>query len=378
MTAKRVIAIAKKEFIQIVRDPRSLGLAIMVPITLIVIFGFALSLDVQNVPTAIWDQDNSQISQNFLLNFKNSKYFKIIGYYDNYRDLQRLIDKGTCLMAIVVPKDFSAKLTSNQQAPLQLLLDGSDSNTAQIASGYVRSVVTRYNTAVIIQAMQHSGYVSNVPIEMEQRVWFNQDFQSKYFVIPGIIAMIMMIIAGLLTSLTIVREWERGTMEQLVSTPVKGLELIIGKFIPYFVIGLIDLFVTIFLGKYLFGVPIRGSFPLLLGLSCIFLTGALMLGIYISTVSKSQLLASQMAILTSFLPSLLLSGFTYEIFNMPPAVQLITYLVPARYFIVILRGIYLKSVGLGVLWPEAVSLIIFSLITIGLATRRFKKKIPVN
>ena len=198
---------------------------------------------------------------------------------------------------------------------------------------------------------------------------------STWYIIPGVIAMIIMIIAALLISVTIAREWERGTMEQLISTPIKAPELIIGKFIPYFAIGLFDLAVAVLLGRFVFTVPLRGSIVLLFALSSVFLTGALALGIYISTVAKNQLMASQMALLVSFLPTMLLSGFTYEIFNMPKAVQAITYLIPARYFIVILRGIYLKGVGIADLWGESVCLILFTIITTGAAIKKFKKKI---
>ena len=372
----RVKAIAQKEFIQIWRDPRSLGLGIIIPALLIIIFGYALSLDIDNVPIAIWDQDRSKVSTDFLLNIKNSKYFKIIGYYDNYRDLQRLIDYRTALMAMVIPKDFSRYMRSNQAAPVQLILDGSDSNTATIALGYVNSIVSLYNANIIVNASQ-GAIIDPNPVDLRQRVWFNQDFQSRNYIIPGLIAIIIMVIAALLTSLTIAREWERGTMEQLISTPVRSAELIMGKFIPYFAIGFLDLTMAVLMGRFVFGVPMRGSIVLLFVLSSLFLAGALGLGIFISIVAKSQLMASQLAILTSFIPTLLLSGFTYEIFNMPKAVQAITYFIPARYFIVILRGIYLKAVGLRVLWPEVLCLCIFTFITVSLAVKRFKKKINI-
>jgi len=371
---KRVGAICKKEFIQIRRDPRSLALGLLIPVILIVLFGFALSLDIQHVPMAVWDQDNSKQSVDFLLNFKNSNYFKIIGYYDNYRALESLIDYGTAMMAMVIPKDFSRYMLSGQAAPVQLILDGSDSNTATVAFGYVASVVDKYNGDIIKKAAD-TNLVNPTAVAIEQRIWFNQDFQSKNFIVPGLIAIIMMIIAALLTSLTVAREWERGTMEQLIATPVRPAELIIGKFIPYFAIGMIDLAISVIMGRFVFEVPFRGSVVLLFILSAIFLTGALGLGIFISTVAKNQLMASQMAILTSFLPTFLLSGFTYEIFNMPVAVQVITYFIPARYFIKILRGIYMKGVGIDVLWPETVCMIIFTVITTRLAIYKFKKKI---
>ncbi len=376
MNLRRVNAVAKKEFIQIWRDPRSLGLALIIPVILIVLFGYGLSLDIQDIPMAIWDRDNSKLSVDFIRDFRNSPYFKIIGYYDNYRDIQRLIDKGDAMMGLIIDKDFSKQLLSRSPAQVQLLLDGSDSNTAQIASGYAQSVVMAYNTKILVKAIEDSGNIVNsTPIDLRPRVWFNQGFESKYFIIPGLIAIIMMIIAALLTSLTVAKEWERGTMEQLIATPVRGGELILGKFAPYFAIGMFDLLVAVLTGRFIFAVPLRGNVILLFILSGVFLTGALALGIYISVAAKNQLLASQMAMLTSFLPTFLLSGFTYEIFNMPKFVQAITYFIPARYFIVILRGIYLKKVGIETLWPQAVCLLIFSVVSVTLAVKKFKKKI---
>ncbi len=376
MNLRRVNAVAKKEFIQIWRDPRSLGLALVIPIILIILFGYGLSLDIQNIPMAIWDRDNTRLSTDFIRNFKNSAYFKIIGYYDNYNDIQRLIDKGDVMMGLIIDKDFSQQLLSHQPALVQLLLDGSDSNTAQIASGYAESVVMTYNTKILVETIENTGNIVNsTPIDLRPRVWFNQGFESKYFIVPGLIAIIMMIIAALLTSLTVAKEWERGTMEQLIATPVRRAELISGKFVPYFVIGMFDLLVAVLMGRFLFEVPLKGSIILLFALSGIFLAGALALGIYISIAAKNQLMASQMAMLVSFLPTFLLSGFTYEIFNMPKFVQAVTYFIPARYFIVILRGIYLKKVGLETLWPQALCLLIFAFVSIMLAVKKFKKKI---
>lgn len=375
MNLRRTRAVFKKEFIQIWRDPRSLALAFAILVLLLVLFGYALSLDIDHIPLAVWDQDGSVTAREFLLNFKNSKYFRIIGYYDNYPAMERLLDKGDAMIAMVIHKDFSKYIQSNALAPLQVIIDGSDSNTAQVALGYVNSVVYSYNLKYVKNALAANSIENSDPVDMRSRIWFNQDLDSKLFIVPGLIAIIIMIIAALLTSLTIAREWERGTMEQLISTPVRNIELIIGKFSPYFIIGFLDLAISVLMGILLFNVPLRGSIALLVIFSGIFLTGALMLGIYISVAARSQLMASQIAILTSFLPTFMLSGFTYEIFNMPKWVQNITYLVPARYFIVILRGIYLKGVGIDVLWANVVALCIFSFVAVRLAILKFKKKV---
>ncbi len=376
MNFKRVFAIANKEFIQIRRDPRSLALAIFIPILLLLIFGYGLSLDIDRVKTAVWNQDaSSKVSRDFLLNFKNSKYFSIVRYTDNYRDIQRMIDSGEVMMALIIPKDFSHFLEAGKVSTLQLLVDGSDSNTATIAMGYVRSVVGRYNVQLLTNMLSSHGLSPARNVEMRSRIWFNMGLNSRWFIVPGVIAMIIMIIAALLTSICVAREWERGTMEQLISTPVKAPELIIGKFIPYFVIGFIDLFIGVIIARFLFGVPFKGSYFTLVLLSALFLTGALSQGILISAVARTQLLASQLATLTTFIPTMLLSGFIYPIFNMPQAVQAVTYLIPARYYIIILRGLFLKGNGIDVMWDEAVFLLLFAFSMFGLAIIKFRKKV---
>jgi len=372
---KRVNSIAKKEFIQIIRDYRSLGLAIFIPILLLLLQGFALTLDVDNVPMIIWNQDKSQLSVDFILNFKSSRYFKIVGYIDNYAELQNYIDKRKALMGMVIPADFSKYIHSNQPAPVQLLVDGSDSNTATIAMGYVNSVVERYNAKFIEDSMSKLGIKNTLALGLRPRVWFNENLKSRNYIIPGLIALIMMIIAAQLTSITVAREWERGTMEQLISTPLKRGELIFGKFIPYFIIGFFDVLVAIAMGQFVFAVPLRGSLILLLILSVIFLTGALAQGIYFSVVAKNQRLATQLAILTTFLPTFLLSGFVYPIYNMPKVIQLITFFIPARYFIIILKGIYLKGEGLNILWRPSLLLLLFASLMIYLTYHRFQKKV---
>lgn len=367
---------AGKEFIQIRRDPRSLALALGIPIFLLFIFGYGLSLDIDHVRTVVWNQDAaSHLTRDFLLNFKNSRYFRIVAYTDNYRDIEHMINSNEALMALIIPKDFSHYLESGKAAPLQLLIDGSDANTATIARGYVRSVVSKYNVDLLTDSFATAGRKIPQSVDGRQRIWYNMGLTSTWFIIPGVIAMIIMIIAALLTSLTIAREWERGTMEQLISTPVKAPELVIGKFIPYFAIGFFDLMVGVLMARFLFGVPFRGSYLLLLALSALFLTGALSQGILISVVARTQLMASQLASLTTLIPTILLSGFIYPIFNMPKAIQLFTYLIPARYYIVILRELFLKGVGINVMWDESVFLASFAMIMLTFAVRRFKKKV---
>ncbi|OGW75701.1 MAG: hypothetical protein A2Z72_03245 [Omnitrophica bacterium RBG_13_46_9] len=372
---KRVRAIAWKEFIQIKRDPRSLGLSLAIPIFLLFIFGYGLSLDIDHIRTVVWNRDGSQLSRDFLLNFEYSKYFKIIGHADNYRDIQHMIDSGKVLMALVIDRDFSHYLNSGKPAPLQLIIDGSDANTATIARGYVQTVVGTYNIKLFNSTFAEYGLRPPKSVDARSRIWFNEGLKSTWFIVPGVIGVIIMIISALVTSLCVAREWERGTMEQLISTPVKSTELIIGKFIPYFVIGFFDLGLGVLMARFLFGVPFKGSYFLFIVLSTLFLTGALAQGITISVVARSQLMASQLASLATLIPTILLSGFIYPIFNMPKALQTVTYLIPARYYIVILREMFLKGGGIDTMWDEMIFLVLFASLAFVLAIRKFKKKV---
>lgn len=366
MNRIRIRALIRKELIQIVRDYRSLWMALAIPVIMLILFGYALTLDVDNVPMVIWNQDHSPVSRDFILNFNNSRYFKILRYIDNYSQAEEQINKNKALMALVIPRDFSHLLGAGQKAPIQLLVDGSDSNTASIALGYAQGIVAAYN------ARQATG--SSAAVELRPRVWFNETLLSRNAIIPGLIAVIMMIVAALLTSMTVAREWERGTMEQLISTPVKPAELILGKFIPYFMIGVVDLLIVVTMGQFVFHVPFRGNAAELFIFSAIFLTGVSCWGIFVSVVTKNQFVASQITFITTFLPAFLLSGFAFPISNMPWPLQWITYIVPARHFITILRGIYLKGIGLNILWPQALLLLAFALAMILLAKAKFKKR----
>ena len=379
MNLRRVKCVAWKEFIQIRRDPRSLTLALGIPIFLLLLFGYGLSLDIDNVRTVIWNQDaGSELTRNFLLNFENSKYFKIVAYVDNYRDIEHMIDSGEILTALIIPKHFSRNIRSGDSAPLQLIIDGSDANTATIVRGYVHTVVASYNVRLLTKVLASRGIEKPKSIDARSRVWFNMGLTSTWFIVPGVIAMIIMIIAALLTSVCIAREWERGTMEQLISTPVKAPELVMGKFIPYFAIGLFDLTAGVLMGVILFHVPFRGSYLLLFALSSLFLIGALSQGIVISIVARTQFMASQLAMLTTMIPTIILSGFIYPIFNMPQALQLVTYFIPARYYIVILRGLFLKGNGISSMWKQAVFLLVFAFLMLTLSIRKFKKKVVMH
>ena len=376
MKLQRIKAVAKKEFLHVVRDPRSLIMGIAIPLLLLFLFGYALTLDVDNVPLIVWDQSGSPASRDLVSRFSGSRYFSLQGHADNHREIERAIDSRKALIALVIPVDFARRVASGEKAPVQAILDGSDPNTATIALGYVEAVTRSYSREITLrQIVRHGGRASAAQLDVRPRVWFNDDLISKNYIYPGLIAVIMMVIAALLTALTVVREWETGTMEQLISTPLQGPELIVGKLIPYFTIGIFDLLLSVLVGEFAFAIPLRGSLWLLFGMSVVFLVGALSLGVLISVTAKSQLLASQFALVATMLPAFLLSGFIFPIDNMPLPIRVITHAITARYFVTILRGIYLKDVGLGVLAGEAVFLAVFTIVVLTLAIRKFKKKI---
>lgn len=375
MNARRTWAVARKEGIHIIRDWRSLVMGIAIPILLLNLFGYALTLDVDEVPLVVWDQSGTQASRDFISRFEGSPYFSLRPVVQTYAEIEWAIDAGNALVALVIPVDFARDVESGRVARAQAIVDGSDSNTATIVLGYLETVARTYNQDLAIeQAARTSGWTVTVPLDLRPRVWFNADMESKNYIIPGLIAVIMMVIAAMLTSLTVAREWETGTMEQVISTPLTGPELILGKLLPYFGIGMLDVLVAVLMGEFLFEVPLRGNVALLFGMAAVFLAGALSLGMLISIVTKAQLLASQLAMVVTFLPAFLLSGFMYDISNMPKVIQAITHVVPARYFVSLLKGIYLKGIGLELLLMEAALLAAFGLIVLLAANLVFKKK----
>jgi len=376
MNFVRLKAVARKEVIHIWRDPRSLALAVGIPMLMILLFGYALTVDVDHVPIVVWDQSQTKDSREYLAGFTASRYFDFEGAVDSYREIEKAIDTRRAYLALVIPADFAPRLAAGKSTAVQAIIDGSDSNTAAIVLGYTQAVTVNFNQAVSLNQLQRTlGRPPTPPVDFRPRVWFNPDLESKNFIIPGLIAMIMGLIAALLTSLTISREWERGTMEQLISTPIKGSELIVGKLVPYFVIGMFDVLIAVVMAVFLFHVPLRGSVPLLFATAALFITGTLSQGILISTMARQQLLASQFAMITTFLPAFLLSGFIFAISNMPVPVQIITYLVPARYFVSVVKGIYLRGVGLETLWQDALFLLLFATVAMGLAIVKFKKRL---
>jgi ABC-2 type transport system permease protein len=376
MNFRRTRAMARKEILHIVRDFRSLLAALALPLMMLLLFGYALSLDVDRIPTVIYDMSHTQVSDDLIRDFRGSRYFQIVEEARDYNTISRAMDQRRAILAVVIPYNYAQDLESGKVARVQLLLDGSDSNTAAIAQGYAEGLVQSYALRRRAEAqVQRAGRVIAVPVQAQVRVWYNTDLVSRNFIVPGLIAVILMIIAALLTSLTVAREWENGTMEQLLSTPVRPVEIAIGKLSAYFLLGLIDMAVSLFVGIVVFGVPMKGSWVLLIVSSCLFLFGALAWGIFISASNRNQLAAYQLSTLTSFLPAFLLSGFIYSISSMPVVIQFVALFVPARYFIEIIKGVFLKGVGLELLWFNFVLLLGYGLGVFYLATRKLRQKV---
>jgi ABC-2 type transport system permease protein len=369
-SARRLLAMARKEALQLRRDSRSLIMAFAYPALMIVFFGYVITFDIRDINVAVFDQDGSQRSRELVEAFQAAGYFRVTHRLDRYQDIQPLLDRGAVRLALVIPPGFQRDLAAGRPALAQALVDGADANTAAIALNYAGAIVTAYSARVVLHASQ-----AGAPVVAQARVWYNETLKSSNMIVPGLVAVIMMVIAAMLSALTVAREWDRGTMEQLAATPVSRVEVILGKLLPYLVIGLIDVIAAVGIGMLLFHVPFRGSPVLLMALATLFLIGSLGLGIFISAAARSQLLATQISLLATYLPSLLLSGLIFDLASMPFVLRVISLIIPARYFIVVLRGIFLKGVGPEVLWIQGLAMIAFAAIGLTLAVRSFRKEI---
>jgi len=370
MNRARLLAVARKEATHLRRDRRSLLLAFLLPVFLIIFFGFAITLDIKHIRLAVLDQSRTESSRALIQAFPSSGYFDLVAWPEDGAAVDALLESGRVKAVLVIGPDFARDLASGRGAPVQLLLDGADANTATIAQNYASAIVARYGADV-----QLRGRSLALPVEAESRVWYNETLASRNMIVPGLVAVIMSIIAALLTAPTIAREWERGTMEQLAATPVGRAEVVLGKLLPYVGIGLFDVGLAIAAGLGLLHVPFRGSMLLLAALTLLFLVGTLGLGMFISATVKGQVLATQIAIQTTYLPAMLLSGFIFSIPAMPWALRLITRIIPARYYVTVTKGIFLKGVGAEVLWIEAVAMVLFATAGLGLAVRAFRKEL---
>jgi ABC-2 type transport system permease protein len=374
----RIRAVMRKEFIHVLRDIRTLAVVIVLPVLMLILYGYAINLDVRHLRTAILDEDRTSASREFIRSLQHNEYFDMVLYLGRPEEADMVLARGGAKLVFVIPRGFGRDVASGKRPQVQALIDGSDSTTATIAQSYVLGFLQTISVDYARRQAARAGLPAErlaMPFDFQPRVWYNPEMKSTYFIVPGLIAVILMQISALLTSLTIVRERERGTIEQLVVSPIMPHELMIGKIVPYVIIAFADVLLVLAAGRLLFGVPLRGSVVLLLVHSAVFLFASMGIGLLISVIARTQLVAFIAAILGTMLPSVLLSGFMFPISAMPQVLQYLTYLIPARYFIVILRGIFLKGTGPEVLWKPTLSLIVFGLIAIAVSVRRFQKKL---
>jgi len=370
----RLLAVLRKEFRQVRRDPLSLGLLVFVPAVLLVLYGYALSFDVKGIRTAVLDLDRTQASRALLDGLFQNPYFTRVLDFARVDDADALLARGTVQVAIIIPEGFAGTVARGGRAEVQALIDGSDSTTASTAIAYLDALAQRKTLSMRTRLLERAGMTATLPIVTpEPRIWFNPELRSAQFLVPGLIGMLLMLSAVVATSLSIVREKEQQTIEQLKVSPLRPMELILGKTIPYVIICVATTALILLLGYVLFGVVVVGSFLLLALATVIFLTAALGMGVLISSITDSQQVAYQLATLTSLLPSLLLSGFVFPIRNMPPPIQAITYLIAPRYFVSALRKIILKGAPMTELWPDLLPLILLALLFNLLAARSVRK-----
>ncbi|MED4583979.1 ABC transporter permease [Brevibacillus choshinensis] len=371
----RYWSVVKKEMIQIKRDRPSLAIALVMPLMMLFLFGYAVNTDVNDIKMAVWDQSSTPYSRELVDQFTNTRVFEVTAYASGYDAIESMLDDGSASVALVIPPDYARKRDRNEQANVQMLIDGSDPNIARTATSNAQLIVQNRSISMQEQRMQKEGMGElESPLSLDTRVLFNPNMESIVFNIPGLIGLIMQNVTMILTAFSLVREKERGTMEQLIVTPIRPLELMLGKITPYVGIGLFSFCLVLVVGTYWFGVPVKGSVSLLVSLSVLFLITTLILGIFISTIAKTQLQAMQIAF-AFILPSVLLSGFMFPRESMPLVIQWLGGLVPLTYFLEILRGIFLKAVDLSALWKDAVGMGIFCLLILTVSMLRFRKKI---
>jgi ABC-2 type transport system permease protein len=366
-----------KEFLQFKRDKRMFATVLIAPVIQLIILGYAANFDIKIIHTVIFDQDRSEESRELVRNFEKSSYFSIDYYVTSYDELSEIIDKGGALVGIVIPTDFGKKIGSKKTAPLQVIFDGSDGNKAAIASGYVQGIVSSYSQNIMFETLERSGVTRPLTgsIQPEVRIWYNPDLTTRNYMLPSIVGLIIMIVTTSLTSLAIVKEREIGTLEQLIVTPIKPYQMILGKLVPFSILGFAAVTIVLNVMRFWFQIEVRGSVVYLYFSAFLFMLSTLGMGMFVSTIAKTQMQAMITSAFGIIMPMIFLSGFTFPIENMPPVVQYSTYLVPLRYFIVILRGIVLKGVGFEDLWPETLALVIFGVTILFLSSLRFRKNL---
>lgn len=376
---KRTIAVGKKEFKHLLRDKRLLFVMIFLPLFLLVIFGYAVNFDVKNIKLSVLDKDQSEISRSFINSISSSNYFRIVSYLENDEEIKGTLDKKEAQVVLVVPNDFSKKIGKQKEtAKVQFLIDGVDGNAATIIKSYVNIASIKFNQELQKEIFAKLGVKFEPIILFEPIFWFNPDLQTTMFLIPGLIAMILIIASVISVSLSLVKEKEHGTIEQINVSSINSMELLIGKSVPYIVIAFLDAIMILVLGYILFGVVVKGSLLLLLIMTLIYILASIALGIFISVISETQQIAFTLATFATLLPSVILSGFVFPIESMPKIIQVITNITPAKFFIVILRSIIIKGVGIEAFWDQLLYLMIFGSIFLVVAINIYKKQTETN
>lgn len=368
---RTIRAILRREFIDVLRDPRSLALTLLWPISMLVMYGYGIRYDVDNVPITILDYSATPESRDLSEQMLRSGYFSVVRFARDDHDVEYDLMNDAVKAAIVIPREFSDRLRASEPTAVQVLIDGSDSNSATIAQGYALAIVNQF----VLTRRLADPTLGPPPIQVASRIWYNPELKSVNFIVPGVIAVIMMIVGAILTALSIVKEKERGTIEQILVSPIRPLEMMIGKIVPYMVIALVDLTIIICAGYLIFGVPIKGSIVQLAMFALLYIFCALGVGVLVSTIADTMQNAMLAAIFMSLLPSVLLSGFVFPLEDLPAPIQAISYFFPARYFVTAIRGIYLKRVGLEVLWPEACLLVVFAVAIVSFSASRFQERL---
>lgn len=373
---KKIIFFIKKEFQQFRRDPRMFVIILVAPVIQLIFLGYAANLDVDKIKMVVYDQDKSVESRKFIEEFTSSGYFQIYDYANNYDDVTNYIDNGKVILALVIPTDFESRINRAETAPLQALFDGSDGNTASIAAGYMQNIVLSYAKDISIKRLNRLG-MKNIPagtLTAEVRVWYNPTLKTRNFMVPGIVGLLLSVITLILTSLAVVKEKEIGTMEQLIVTPLKPYQIIIGKLVPFVILGFASVVIVLTAMRFIFDIPVKGDIVFLFASSFFYILSTLGLGLFVSTISKTQQQAMMLAIFLVLMPMIFLSGFAFPIENMPKIIQYISYIIPLRYFIDIIRGVVTKGLGFADLWLNALILLLMGMLIFALSSMRFQKK----
>ena len=374
---KSILYFIKKEFLQFSRDPKMFGMILIVPVIQLIFLGYAANLDVDHVKTIIYDMDKSYTSRNFIERFTSSGYFEIKQYAKNYDEVTNALDNADVILAIVIPSDFEEKINRRETVQVQALFDGSDGNSASISAGYAQGITAEFSKNILVNFLHRNGaaFLPLSNINAKVRVWYNPTLKTRNYMVPAIVGLLVTLITLILTSLAVVKEREIGTMEQLIVTPLKPYQMILGKLIPFMILGFVSVIIVLTAMRFIFDIPVKGSVIFLFFSSFLYILSTLGLGLFVSTISKTQAQAMMISIFAVMMPMIYLSGFAFPIENMPEIIQYISYIIPLRYFITIVRGVILKGTGFAELWGNVLVLFLMGVAILGLSSLQFRKRL---